>query len=415
MKNFSHVDFMHSFPTGRSRKRFVIIPLIVLAVAFVVWRIFFGAPKPQGMPEGPMPASVAPAISRNITLWTEFSGRLEPVDIAEIRARVPGTIEKVYFKDGAQVRRGDLLFQIDPRPYQAALAQAEGQLAAAEAELATSRIESERATKLLEANAIARTLVDERTARFKTAGGTLRTAKGAVEAAKLNLQYTQVRAPIAGKASRPEITVGNLVDSTPVLTTIVSQTPLYLSFEADESAYLSFIRGNNVDETIPVEMGLADEEGTPYHGKILSFDNRINPESGTIRGRAVFENKEGALLPGLFARVRIGTPDTKPSILVNDAAINTDQSKRYVYVVGAENKIEYRLVTLGGTEDGLRIITSGLKEGDTIVVNGLAKLRPGTPIKPVPADMKTLKPLEAEGSESPSEPTPAQAAEETNG
>lgn len=386
---------MYQAQPPRSRKRRVLPILLILAVAFVVWRIFFGAPPQQGMPSGPTPVSVAPVINRTMTLWTEFSGRLEPVDIAEVRARVGGTIERVYFRDGAQVRRGDPLFQIDPRPYQAALAQAEGQLASADAELATARIEADRATKLMKANAIARTIYDERIARAKTAAGSLRSAKAAVDAARLNLQYTQVRAPITGKASRPEITVGNLVDSTPVLTTVVSQSPLYLSFEADEASYLSFIRGTDKNASIPVEMGLADEKDTPYKGKILSFDNRIDPDSGTIRGRAVFENTEGELLPGLFARVRIGTPDEKASILVNDAAINTDQSKRYVYVVNAENKAEYREVKLGGMEGTLRIITSGLEEGDTIAVNGLAKIRPGAEIKPVPADMETLKPLEA--------------------
>lgn len=384
---------MYQPQASRPRKRHILRIIIVLAVAFIAWRIFFSAPPQQGMPEGPTPASVASVISRNITIWTEFSGRLEPVDIAEVRARVSGTIERIYFRDGANVRRGDPLFQIDPRPYQAALAQAEGQLVGAKAELATARIESARATKLMRANAIARTLYDERVARAKTAEGTLRTAEGAVQAARLNLQYTLVRSPINGKASRPEITVGNLVDSTPILTTVVSQSPLYLSFEADEASYLSFIRGTDKKASILVEMGLADEKDTPYKGKILSFDNRLDPTSGTIRGRAVFDNSDGQLLPGLFARARIGTPDEKRSILVNDAAINTDQSKRYVYALNAENKAEYRQVELGGLEDGLRIITSGLEENDRIVVNGLAKIRPGAEIKPIEADMITLKPL----------------------
>ena len=380
------------FPAQTRRKRW--LPIILIGAAlFIVWRIFFGGPAQYGMPEGPMPASTAPVMSRTITLWTEFSGRLEPVDIAEVRARVTGTIERVYFKDGAQVRRGDALFLIDPRPYRAALAQAEGELAAAKAEFATAKIEADRATKLMRANAIARTQYDARIARAETAAGSLKSAEGAVEAARLNLQYTEVRAPISGKASRPELTVGNLVDSQPILTTIVSQSPLYLSFEADESSYLSLIRGVQDASKIPVEMGLADASDTPYHGKILAFDNRIDPNSGTIRGRAVFEN-DGSLLPGLFARVRIGTPDAKASLLVNDAAISTDQSKRYVYVLNAENKAEYREVTLGGIESGLRIVTSGLSEGDTIIVNGLTKIRPGSAIQPIPADMETLKPLE---------------------
>lgn len=376
-----------------SRKRPWWLALLALALLFVLWRLLVAPPAQPGMPEGPMPASVAEVISRPITLWTEFSGRLEPVEVADVRARVSGTIEKIYFTDGQEVRRGALLFLIDPRPYRAALAQAEGQLASAEAELATARIEAARAEKLMRADAIARTVYDERIARAKTASGALRSAKAAVEAARLNLDYTEVRAPITGRAGRPEITVGNLVDSTPILTTIVSQTPLYLSFEADESSYLSFIRQAGNDRSIPVEMGLADQEDMPYRGKILAFDNRLDPGSGTIRGRAVFENREGQLLPGLFARVRVGTPDARDAILVNDTAISTDQSKRYVYVVNDKQEAEYREVTLGEMEDGLRIITTGLEAGETIIANGLTKIRPGAKITPIPADMKTLKPL----------------------
>lgn len=358
------------------------------------------------MPQGAMPASVAEVVSRNITLWTEFSGRLEPVDIAEVRARVSGTIDRVYFRDGAMVKRGQPLFQIDPRPYKAAVVQAEGQLAAAEAELATARIEAARATKLMKANAIARTLYDERMARSKTAAGSVRTAKGALDAARLNLNYTLVTAPISGKVSRAEITVGNLVDSQPILTTVVSQSPLYVSFEADEATYLSFIRGTKNDQAIPVEMGLSNEEDTPHIGKIQAFDNRLDPSSGTIRARAAFDNSDGSLLPGLYARVRIGTPDEKPSILVNDTAISTDQTTRYVYVLNSENKAEYRGVTLGGMEDGLRIITEGLQPGEKIIVNGLAKLRPNAEIKPMPVDMKTLKPLDAPAHDAaPTEPS----------
>lgn len=396
---------MQPLSSRRPRKRWLPIVLIIAAL-LVVWRVFFSAPPEHAMPQGAMPASVAEVVSRNITLWTEFSGRLEPVDIAEVRARVSGTIDRVYFRDGAMVKRGQPLFQIDPRPYKAAVVQAEGQLAAAEAELATARIEAARATKLMKANAIARTLYDERTARAKTAAGSVRTAKGALDAARLNLNYTLVTAPISGKVSRAEITVGNLVDSQPILTTVVSQSPLYVSFEADEATYLSFIRGTKNDQAIPVEMGLSNEKDTPHIGKIQAFDNRLDPSSGTIRARAAFDNSDGSLLPGLYARVRIGTPDEKPSILVNDTAISTDQTSRYVYVLNAENKAEYRGVTLGGMEDGLRIITEGLQPGEKIIVNGLAKLRPNAEIKPMPVDMKTLKPLDAPAADAaPTEPS----------
>lgn len=383
----------------RSRKRRFFPIIIVVAAVFLGWRIFFGAPAQQGMPDGPTRASVAEAVSHNVTLWTEFSGRLEPVNIAEVRARVSGTIERIYFNDGAWVRRGQPLFLIDPRPYKAALAQAEGQLASAEAELATARIEADRATKLMKANAIARTAYDDRIARAKTAAGSVRTAKGAVDAARLNLQYTQVNAPISGKASRAEITVGNLVNSEPVLTTVVQQSPLYVSFEADEATYLSFIRSTKNDQDIPVEMGLSNEQDTPHQGKIRAFDNRLDPSTGTIRARAVFDNSDGALLPGLYARVRIGTPDMHESVLVNEKAVSTDQTSKYVFTLDKDNKATYTPITLGGKEGELRIVTTGLKAGDRVVVNGIARIRPGTPIDPVPADMTTLKPLEAPAEE----------------
>lgn len=200
--------------------------------------------------------------------------------------------------------------------------------------------------------------------------------------------------------------MGNLIDSQPVLTTIVQQSPLYVSFEADEQTYLSFIRSTKNDQAIPVEMGLSNEKETPHTGKIQAFDNRLDPASGTIRGRAVFDNSEGTLLPGLYARVRIGTPDAQDSVLVNEKAVSTDQTSKYVFTLDKENKAVYTPVTLGGNEGGLRIVTSGLKAGDRVVVNGISRIRPGTPIDPVPADMTTLKPLDAP-AESSDASTPA--------
>lgn len=387
----------------RSRGRIFLIIAVLLFAAYMASRLLSGGAQggpPQGA-GGPSPVSVAEVIARPVTLWREFSGRLAPVESAEVRARVSGIIEKIYFKDGATVRKGQPLFLIDPRPYQAAVAQAEGQLTAAQAELATARLEADRARKLMAANAIARNMHDERIARAKTAEGSVRSAKGALDAARLNLHYTQVTAPISGKTSRAEITVGNLVNSEPVLTSIVAQSPLYVSFEADEQTYLSFLRHAKTPEAVPVEMGIASEDATPHVGRIDSFDNQINPTSGTLRARAVFENKDGSLIPGLYAKVRVGTPDEEPSVLINEKAVNTDQNAKYVYVIDAANKAQYRPITLGGHSEGLRIVSSGLAAGDKIVVNGLARVRPDTEVTPMMVDMATLESLTPAAPSSP--------------
>jgi len=393
------VLMQYTSPT-RPKRRWFLPAVILVIVGLVVWRFLPAGGPPAGGMGGATPVSVAEVISKPVTQWKEFSGRLEAVDTADVRARVSGTIEKIYFKDGDFVKKGAPLFLIDPRPYQAAVAQAEGQLASAEAELATANIESTRARKLMAANAIARTVFEERTARAKTAAGSVRAAKGTLDAARLNLHYTLVTAPISGKASRAELTVGNLVNSEPVLTRIVQPSPLYVGFEADEQTYLSMIRVPST-RGLEVEMGLANEEGTPHKGTISSFDNQLDPSSGTIRGRAVFDNADGTLVPGLFARIRIGTPDTAPSVLVNEKAISTDQSSKYVLAVDAESKAAFRPVTLGGSVDGLRVVTSGLKPGEQIIVNGIARVRPGAPVTPIKADMVTLEPLEKPAAAAP--------------
>lgn len=387
-------------PRRKPYAKWLILLFAVLIAAMVVKRLFFFAPPGagHGMPGGAMPVGVAPAITREVNLWHPFSGRLEAIDTADVRARVSGTIERIYFRDGAMVQRGQPLFLIDPEPYKAELARAEGQLAATEADLATARLNAGRAQRLMKANAIARSEYDMRMGTAKSAEGALRTARAAVQAARLNLQYTTVKAPINGRASRAELTTGNMVDagpSAPILTTIVSQTPLYVSFEADEQTFLSTIRGVDgaAQANIPVEMGLANETGMPHKGRIGSFDNRIDPRSGTIRVRAVFDNVDGSLIPGLFANVRIGSAQMQQAVLVNEQAIQTDQNSKFVLVVDKDNKVQYRPVKLGGAEGTLRVISEGLQGGETIAVTRLAMLRPGSPITPEPMDMETLTKL----------------------
>lgn len=412
-------------PRKSALGRIILILIILTIVALVVRRLFFYGPPPGMMmgEGGAAPVSVAQSIARDTNIWHQFSGRLEAIDKAEVRARVSGTIERIYFRDGATVRRGQPLFLIDPEPYRAEVARAEGQLAAAEATLSTARLNAARAQKLMSANAIARSEFDARMGEARSAEGSLKAARGALEAARLNLRYTTVTAPINGRASRAELTTGNMVDagpSAPVLTTIVSQSPLYVSFEADEQTFLSSIRGVDAarQATIPVEMGLANEAGTPHQGRIGSFDNQLDPATGTIRVRAVFDNADGSLIPGLFANIRISSPEKTPAVMVHEQAIQTDQSSKFVFVVDAESKAQFRPVKLGGSEGTLRIITEGLQGGETVIVNGLGRVRPGAPVKPEPVDMETLAKLSPEPvgaaaapAAPPAEAAPSEAAE----
>lgn len=405
----------HVKPRNSSFGRWIGILILLILAFFIVKRVFFTAPAGGGMGAGgPVPVSVAQALERETNLWHSFSGRLEAIDKADVRARVSGTIERIYFRDGAMVKRGQPLFLIDPEPYKAELARAEGQLATAQAELTTARANAARAQKLMRANAIARSDYDVRMGAAHSAEGNLRAARAAVVSARLNLRYTTVTAPINGRASRAELTSGNMVDagpSSPILTTIVSQSPLYVSFEADEQTFLSSIRGVRGSQlaNIPVEMGLSNEDGTPHQGRIGSFDNQMDPTSGTIRVRAVFDNADGSLIPGLFANIRIGSAEQVPVVLVNDKAISTDQASKFVYVVDDEGKAAYRPVTIGAPQGTLRMVTEGLKAGETVIVNGLGHVRPGAPVQPQPVDMETLARPDAPAAEEAAAEAPAQA------
>ncbi len=408
-------------PKRRSnRGKWILIFVAIILTILVVQRLFFSGPPPgmmMGGGGGPVPVSVAPAASANVYVWHNFSGRLEAIDKAEVRARVSGAIERIYFRDGAMVQRGQPLFLIDPAPYRAEVARAEGQLATAESTLATARMQSTRAQRLMSANAIARSEFEMRMGDTRNAEGALKAAQAALEAARLNLRYTTITAPINGRASRAELTTGNMIDAGPsaqILTTIVSQTPLFVSFEADEQTFLSTIRSVSEAQqsTIPVEMGLANEKGTPHKGRIGSFDNQIDPASGTIRVRAVFDNPDGTLIPGLFANIRVASPEKQDVVLINEQAISTDQATKYVYVVDAKNKVQYRPVTLGGNEDGLRVITSGVAAGEVVVVNGLGRVRPDAEVIPQPVDMKTLAKIGGDAAVvDPQAPPPEAAAE----
>jgi multidrug efflux system membrane fusion protein len=326
---------------------------------------------------------VAEVASHVITDWQQYSGRLEAVERVEIRPQVSGILTVVHFKDGSLVRKGDPLFTIDPRPYAAEVARAEAQLAGAEARAAYTASDLARSERLLADNAIARRDFDEKQNAAREADASLQAARAALKVAQLNLEYTRITAPIAGRASRAEVTVGNLVapGSGPALTTLVSAGSVYAAFEVDEQSYLKVVSGAK-GKALPIHLGLADEEGYPRVGRLSSVDNRLDSSSGTIRLRAIVDNPDGRLVPGLYARIQMGGASQRDALLVDEKAVGTDQAKRFVLVVGDGNQTVYREVQLGSVQDGLRIVESGLKTGERIVVNGLQRVRPGDTVNP---------------------------------
>ena len=328
------------------------------------------------------PVSAAVVVEKPVLETQEFSGRLEAVEVVEIRPRVSGYITAVNFKPGAEVKKGDLLFVIDPRPYQAEADRAGAAAAAAKARADLARLELQRAERLLADKAIAQREFDERAASQKELDASARAAQAQYEAAKLNLAYTRVLSPIDGRVSKAEITLGNLVDASAVLTSVVSLDRIYASFDGDEDTYLRVSRRAHAGQAVDVKVGLANEDGFPHSGKLEFVDNRLDSQSGSVRMRATLANADRQLAPGLFARVQIAGGEARPQILINDRAVNTDQDRKFVFVVGKDNKAEYRAVKLGPTIDGLRIVREGLKPGEKIVVNGLQRVRPGAPIAP---------------------------------
>ncbi|WP_322105347.1 efflux RND transporter periplasmic adaptor subunit [Paraburkholderia sp. J41] len=366
------------------------IALAVLGVLVVAGLGTFGAIRLDSHPavaaEAP-PApevDVAAVVNRTVTDWQNYSGRMAAVEKVDIRPQVSGTIVSVNFRDGALVKKGDTLFVIDPRPYQAAVDQAAAQVAAAQARSGYAQSDWERAQRLIGDNAIAKRDYDEKQNGAREAAANLKAAQAALETAQINLGYTRVVAPVAGRVSRAEITVGNVVSagaSSAPLTTLVSVSPIYAEFDADEQTYLDYISRMKVGSKVPVELGLANESGYSRTGTIESVDNRLDTASGTIRVRARFDNADGALVPGLYARIKVSGSAPHPALLVDEAAIGTDQDKKFVYVVDGSGKIAYRIVQTGGQQGNLRVIVGGLKAGDNIVVNGTQRVRPGETVR----------------------------------
>jgi multidrug efflux system membrane fusion protein len=339
--------------------------------------------------------SVATLERRDVALWDEFSGRLEAVERVDIRPRVAGAIQAVHFVEGALVKRGDLLLTIDPAPYAAAVARAEAQVLAAKARLALTRSELDRGRQLWDTKNVSQRDLDQRVNADSEAAANLRAAEAGLQTARLELDWTEVRAPVNGRVGRLEVTVGNLVPAGPggpVLTTLVSIDPIYASFNADEQTLMRVLASlpRSADahteiDRIPVRMDV----GREVSGYLQLVDNQVDARTGTVRVRAVFDNPDGNLLPGQFARLRMGRAKTEPLLLVNERAIGTDQDKKFVLVVDGDNKATYREVELGATTEGLRVVTSGLKAGERVIVNGLQKVRPGATVEPKPVAMET--------------------------
>jgi RND family efflux transporter MFP subunit len=357
-------------------RAFLITVLSGAAAGFVAGCGHAGA---QSQARPPAAVTVAPVEQKEIVEWSEFTGRTEPVESVEIRPRTSGYIQEVRFQSGQLVKKGDILFVIDPRWDQATFDQRQ-------AEFEQAKSEADRTELLLKNNAISAEDAEARKARYES-------AKAALDSAKLDLEYTDVRSPIDGRVSRALLTEGNYVSGTAssasLLTTVVSVNPVYVNASVDEDTLLKFNRlvdakelGTSDGGKIPVELQLADESDFPHRGAIESFDNRLDPDTGSILLRAVFQNDDGRIVPGLFARIRIPLSEKHPVMLVEERAIGTDQANKFVMTLTATNTVAYQPVTLGPLVDGLRIVRAGLAPGEQIVVDGLQRVRPGSPVSP---------------------------------
>lgn len=339
-----------------------------------------GAAGPGG-PGGPPPVSVAPATQREVQEFDEFTARLEAPDTVDVRARVAGVVEAVRFKEGQLVKKGDPLFTIDSRAFRAEVARAEAQIAALKTQADLARTDLARSDKLVSVNAVSQQEIDQLRSALRSAEANQKGAEAALVQARLNVEYANVTAPVSGRTSRANVTPGNLVGvGDAVLTTIVSSDKVYAYFDASEATYLKYMRSAKPVSTV-VQLGLSNEEGFPHTGKLDFVDNRLDPATASIRARAVFDNKAGQFTPGLYARVKLGGSGSYQGIVVPDRAITTDQTKKLVLVVGANNIVQPRPVKPGALIDGMRVV-EGVKAGELVVVDGLLRAFPGAPVTP---------------------------------
>jgi membrane fusion protein, multidrug efflux system len=364
------------------------VALVVLAAVLLVTGAGRSGAKPVSAAGAPLPeVTVAPVIHRPVREWQEFSGRLQAVNSVEVRPRVSGYVDRVAFQDGTRVKKGQLLFQIDPRPFQAEVDRLVAERSRSVSDLELARANRARAERLIGAHAISREEFERLGAAANSALGALNSIDASLQAARLNREFTEVRAPIDGHVSRAIVTAGNLVTSASLLTTLVSDDPVYVYFDADEQAYLRFAKAKRAErhvggESAGVYIGLADETGYPHSAALDFIDNRVDATTGTIRARAALANPDGRYTPGLFARVRLVGGEARDSVLVEERAVGTDLSKKFVLTLAPGNRVEYRLVELGPEINGLRVVEKGLAPDELVVVNGLQHVRPGQTVAP---------------------------------
>ena len=371
------------------------------AAGLLALAVLAGCSGGQAAEQAPPPpeVGVAEVPVRPVSQWDEYSGRIEAVETVELRPRVSGYIEKVNYREGQEVKKGDVLFVIDDRSYRAELARAEAALRRARAQAELARSEAERARRLAEEQAIATETYEQRRAAAEQARAELAAAQAAVDAARLDLEWTRVRAPIDGRAGRALVTAGNLVgagDAASVLTTLVSLDKVHVHFDADEHSFLRYAelarrgqRPSERDGGLPVQVALAGEEGFPHTGTVDFLDNQVDRGTGTIRVRAVLDNRDRRFTPGLYARVRLPGSGRFDAVLVDDRAVLTDQDRKYVYVVDGEGRAQRRDIRIGRLADnGLRIVEEGLQAGDRVIVSGVQKVFfPGMPVQARPVAM----------------------------
>ncbi|SRR5579862_1020354 len=383
-----------SVPRNLLKKRAILggLALVGMAVVGLSLHNAGATPDPAAAADAAIPVTVAAVDAKPVRLWSEFSGRMTAVDSADVRPEVSGRITEIRFKDGESVHAGDVLLVIDPRPYAAAVAKAEADLATARTNARLAGTELDRAKRLMEAQAVARDTYDQRANAVGVAQASIQSAEAVLAQAKLDLDHAYVKAPIDGRVGRAEITVGNLVQTVPapLLTTIVSDKGIYADFDVDEQTYLRTVRAHaatlDQEKKLPVQLTVqGDAAHPPYDGMIESFDNRIETGSGTIRARARFANTDGALVPGMFVSVRLWAAEPSDTILVPEDAVGSDQSKRFVFVVTPGHRADYREVALGQEMDGKRVVLSGLRSGEKIIVDGVQRVQPGAAVDPHPA------------------------------
>ncbi len=360
-------------PPGPHRFMSLALPLILAGCAV--------GEASNAPPAPPAPdVTTAEVFVHELQSSADFTGRLEAVESVEIRARVGGYVESVHFAEGGRVAAGDLLYQIDPRPFKAEVDRLVAERERAVAELTLARSYSDRAERLFASNATSKEELERFTADATVAAARLASVAAGLEAAELDLSFTRVTAPISGRVSRTAVTPGNLVDASTALTTLVSDGAVYAYFDVDEQTYLDHVRQPNAAEESTVRVGLINEQGYPHVARLDFVDNQVDPNHGTIRARAVLDNRDGQFVPGLFARMQLVSPQRYSAALVDDRAIGTDLGRRFVFVVDGQGVVQYRPVETGQLVDGLRVVRNGLEAGDVVIVNGLQRVRPGVAV-----------------------------------